>query len=842
MTLETKILADQARASTGHTSSPTGDVKPSSELSITGGPAYRKRPPHVVNAGQGIFHREEHTTDLRTLIYKEDDGQIDPGMYSRYMIRASADLSISLGKTPAVPADQVHPDGVARIREADVEVVIFSATAASITWPAGVVWGRLGYEIAGDPAALSELQGPPVNPRPAGTADRFMLTYNERTGEWWAIATHLAVAAADPSGQAPETTEPEAPEEEELEPGEDATEDTPENEYTDPETGTPLAPEAPEKGAGNLIALHAGGISYSMNGGYTWLISESVPHAAADISAIAGEGAVIRTTDGMALFSSGLSSFRRINLERTEKSGLVIENGDFESGDLTGWELLSGTAPMVLDTVQPPQQGGEYYLGSNLDDPDYEIRTVITVPSSDDVQVSARVHAAPDALYSFAIYSESGRIPVPEILLTNWNGTRIDGYAKTVSGDLIDLELTSGSLSGLVGNGSTGTRKFQAKYSSDNSTYTGAIPLRFIDIDTVESLRFPSDKILDVVTPDDFDGYVDFGETYTTVYTGSNGQTASVIFKDGSDIEAYMELNLSSMSLGSSMDFIPDHVFGDPYLIEEKTAFGTGEWEDVSIAVTPASGTEISIVLKGEFGPVYFDDVSAEVTRQVPGTVKAITRDLASRRHVIATEGKIWAVKGGMTVYVAEAPFAPDFIAAEGNMIVIASGQNIAVSTDNGQNFTADTVPAAVAQLFAIKPIRFEDGSSAPSAVAALSDGKMVRISKAVAIEIAALPAAGTIAKDSRRLNWLFTTPGGDVHTTGQSSLSGHGAALAWSDRKDMPASVTELSRRIFGTDSGRTFGYIAGSKDLFWSDDLTASWKLGRSLTRPIILLEEIK
>lgn len=873
MTLEAKILADQARANAGHSSSPTGDVKPSGSLSIAGGSAYRARPSHVVNAGQGMLHRQEHTTELHSLIYKDDNGEIDPGMYARYMIRASADLSISLAKTPAVPAEQVHPDGVARIREADVEVVIFSAAAVNISWPSNVVWGRLGYELSGEPAALSELQGPPANPRSAGTADRFVLKYNERTGEWWASATHLGVVSADPSGQLPDTTvpeEPEEPEQDDLEPGEDATEDTPENEYTDPETGEVLAPEPPPSGLGNLVALHDGAVSFTRNGGYTWHLAQPAPYAADDISCVAGEGTIIKTSDMAAYFSTDLSDFRRLKFERTLKTKLLVENGGFETGDLTGWSLLSGTAPLVLDTVQPPQQSGQFYASSDFGGMNFEISQSIDLPQTDngEVQISARVfteiaataelevragssggallgfeekYLRPAQSESFGNIKErrSSDISTWRISGANAGITHIEYFNGSVyAGDDLSnitekLELKLKDVNGLVWSKTMAAS--QPKPSSVSST---AQIKSLLQLYVFSDKSLKNDLTIDLATP------------------SKPGEMISVTIPAGFQVPLNYVRDIHGSSSSWELLFDGEHFRGtstnyyptavatvDPVYSQKITIPGTGNWHTVTLTVPSFAGTPLEIILRGIDQPVYFDDVTAELTRQISGKVRAIARDLDQRRHVIATETKIWAITGGQQQYLGETPFLADFVVAEGDMVAIASGQNVALSSDSGQTFESRTVSANVLELYSVRNVAFASGSRSDVAVGLLADGSIVQIGYDSNVGLTTIPAAGAIAKDTRRLNWLTTTPAGEVKTTEQSRLAGYGAeSFSWADRKDMPASQIELERRIFGTDSGRTFGFSAGSKDLFWNDDLTASWKLGRSLTFPVIDIQEIK
>ncbi|WP_370311273.1 hypothetical protein [Sagittula sp.] len=839
MTLSTKILADEAPANAGHSAEPTGEVSAAQPIVIRGGAAYRSGPPHVTDAGQEIRHKEEHTTEFRTLIYREDDGAVDPGLASRYMLRASADLSLSIAKTPAVPVTQIHPDGEARTREANVELVIFHASEVNVTWPAGVIWGRVGYELAGDPAVLGEIQGPPENPRPAGTADRFTLRYNERTGEWWAVVTHAAVAAADPIAKDPDATDPEPDpnDPDEPGPGEDDTQ-PPENDYTDPETGEPLLPETPVIGTGYLVALHDGAISLSRNGGHTWKLY-SAPGNAVAISPLVGEGVIVRTSIGQAYLSYDYDSWREMRFGRVDRTALPIVNGDFETGDLTGWSLMSGTSPLVLDTVQPPQQGGQFYLTSDLAAVDFEVVQSLDLPvmNSGTISLSARVYTELASTAEVEVRSgwdgQSYSLPDVQVPATvvNYNISSDSLALLRISGagtDLIDrVEYAEGKIDLIAG-----YERFNFRFRDSEGVghWQGGVSRTFPGSKTAQtellgytSLRFLQDTEIEITN-------AARGLSFTLYVP--HGWRGPISYINDSYSYKIVESQSGSVSL-SPDDFTPTGY------TEVVTIPGTDRWRTVSLDIPASVGSPLEIILRGKDGPVYFDDVKAELARDVPGNVRAICRNFGSRRHIVATDTKIWAVYGGAESYLGEAPLLADLLAAEGDMIVAAAGASVAFSDDGGETFAIEQLESPVVQLFPLKPL---PGSGIPVAAAVLEDGRMMRLAKGTGsnVEMLPLPEPGQVTPDPRRLRWLHTTPGGAVSLSDPTSL--RDPATSWLDKKDMPTASTSLSRRIFATDSGRVFGYVDGSGDLFHSDDLEAAWKLGMALTAPVVTMVEIK
>ncbi len=221
-------------------------------------------------------------------------------------------------------------------------------------------------------------------------------------------------------------------------PGEDDTTD-PDNDYTDPDTGEPVAPTP---GAGNLLALHDGGLSYSENGGHTWHAAANTPALPLDISALT-DGVLIRATDGRAYhapyslaYSNVPGAYVALDLDRTEESDLVLINGDFEEGDLTEWTPSAGTKPpVVLDTVQPAQQGGTWNLTN--DGEEFEISQLVPIPTSDSGEVTLTA----------AVYTNDGSRAQIEVR-SGWNGTTYSfPDVRIPPGDYVNADIDSSSMS-----------------------------------------------------------------------------------------------------------------------------------------------------------------------------------------------------------------------------------------------------------------------------------------------------------------------------------------------------------------------------------------------------------
>lgn len=823
MSIERKILADSPSVSTGHKAEPTGEQEAPGRLVVRGGEAYRVREPHVVDQGQKIFHLEEHTTSLRTLRYKENDGAIDPALASRWTLRANGDMSISLEKTPSVPAEQKTPDETVRTREADVEMVIYHAASVNVTWPVGVLWGRLGYELTGDPAALSELPGPPSNPRPAGTGDRFTLRYNERTGQWFASVTHVAVDMSDPSVEEPDATKPEP---EDPENGDEGTGEETDHDYTDPETGDPLVPAAPAPGLGNVLALHSGSFSRTQDGGATWRLLSGVDFPY-NFASLVGQGVMTATIDGRAVYTNDFSRFSEIQFPSVNLTEISVQNGDFETGDLTGWTLVSGTEPEVLDTVQPPQQAGAFYLSRDYNEIDgrFEIEQEIEVPQGAKIQVSADMYADDGEAVLEIVGEES--LPVFGENLS-WNNNVIEDYLTASDGSRLDLIVESGGMGGITSNSISSGKRIALRYK-DGSLYEKTWPLAIRDLDSFEEIHFDIEDFGELVSQNTH-ATLSLTSTKAKFTTSVDDQDFVVTIKNGR-ISVYIGLTLSQIDFLTSPSMVSDLEAFDG---TEQTVFSTAwdfpEWSRRTISTDTGNASDkVKIRLSGKFASeVYFDNVRAEIVEERDEAVRVVSRDLVSRRFMIGTVSSLhaWSKERG-SEYLAPLPFAPLFLASHGDRVIVADQQQIAISTDAGLTF-ASAAKAGISQVFAH-----------PTPLAVTDQGEVFSISTNATLTTV---APGTWAAwGAKRKQWYLTA-------TGPAVLK----AKAWGaveTHSSMPQSATAGNdsgdRKILALDSGRILAWVPNSRDMFHytkNPDDTFSWKVSKPLTVPPQQMQELK
>ncbi len=837
MTFQRKLFADAPRENWGFDASPTGDPEKAGVLEVRGGHAFRSLPAHVENREHRIEHLLETTTDLNTLRYKENDGAIDPALASRWMLRASGDLTISLEKTPAVPGDQIHPLGVARQREADVEVVIYSAAAVNITWPSGVLWGRAGYELTGDPATLNELPGPPANPRPAGTADRFMLRYNERTGEWWATVTHTAVAAADPSTQPPDTTVPEPPEDDDG--GEDGldSDQTPDNDYTDPETGDTLTPEAipPTTSEAVVYALHGAAISRSLDGGATWTrwTAPSAPYA---FSALPGSVAIATISGELRYAASNALGNGWLNVPLTVDYSLEIPvpNGGFETGALAPWTLHAGTAPVLRDGAFPPQEEGSFNVGADpmAASPDFEIGQVLTVPpeANAGVEVTVRAFVGDPVLGASSATLEVATQKRVASLNTglSYSGTIIQGFATSPEGYALNLEIESGGMDGFTGDGAGNTKTIAIKYASDGSLYEGPWALPLTDFDPVESVQVWAAVVESVVIPDGQDISVTEASTLT-ITAGVDDQDAAIIFRAGR-VQVTFNLNNSRIGILPTVE-IADAVEAQEApsipVRSDTTTDTDGQWQTLRVELGKVEGG-LDVRLIGTGPSVYFDNVKVSASGFETNNVSTVAQDRIFARHVAFTTEGAFDVRDGGYTYLGPTPFRAFYAAASGEGLLIAgnAGQ-IASSMDSGSTWRTATLPD-------VNGVYRSRGDF----LATTTDGKVHRLdlTTGAVSELHAGDAGASLARDRFRTQWMGTKDGPGVYQTRDFST--------FTDLPALPQSATAGNgagdRGILPLDIGRVLSTSGTGRDLLWYDEGHGSWRVGFPLGEGILDLQE--
>jgi hypothetical protein len=786
---------------------------------ISGGKALKKDLGHR-NWNQTIHHLFERRNDIRSSVYREiptgGSVELDPARLGSYDLRFAGNASISLKKPPRVPPQQ----GSGRTRWWSIRVRAYYAGEATIGWPSNVYGAR---DVALTPSAdgeytLEQISALPGNPGAAGTSDVFDLMYDERTGEWF-VAWHVrAAATADPSAKDPDAIDPDPapgePEQPGSEPGEttDPTDPT-DDEYTDPETGNSMTPEQPSAKSGNLVALHDGAVSFSGDCGQWWQLIGGAPVGAVDIATLAGSGAVVHADDGSAFFSRNLQSWSEIELSDDDTIDIPVVNAGFEDG-LEGW--IGDGAPVSADTVQPPQRDGLRYL-TGVDGEVFSVEQEVSVPSgSVSIAVDAWVGSEGSASLTVA-----KRTAVPTILSNSWSGKVIYGYAQAPDGDLLDLHLVEGNLSTITSNGSGGYKRFEARRQSTGAVYEGVTGITFSDIDGHESVDVPVSEYVGSALPDSSQVYSTQNGSalrFSSPSGVSSGGFVTIYFRTG-NMPVEMDALLSVIPVSGPRSWHED-VFDQE--VDATVLIDTsGEWSTLA-AQFESDGASVIIRLSGD-GDAYLDNVRISLQQNESHEAKAICRDLANRRHLLATETAIMSVVNASSVKISDTPISAEHIAAHGDTIVLAdaAGQ-FAISEDNGISWTSYATTNPVRQIFAH-----------PEACAMLDDGTVVKISSASVQECSSQPAGSWITWAARAQKWLLTYPYGTVYSSED--------LTTWTKLSDMPVSSQAGFRRIVAADIGRRLSWSEGSRDMFIQDAGNA-WFLAPSLAAEIIKIEEIK
>ncbi|MGR3315372.1 hypothetical protein [Roseovarius indicus] len=807
------------------------------------------------NWNQTIHHLFERRNDIRSSIYREVPAgssiELDPARLGSYTLRLEGGASIALKNPPRVPSGQ----GSGRTRWWSIRVRAFYASEATIAWPSNV-FGARGVALA--PGAegeysLDEVSALPGQPGVAGTSDVFDLMYDERTGEWF-VAWHVRAAeTADPSAKNPDAVDPGPAPGEPTPPGSEPGESTdpnnpPDGEYTDPVTGDPIAPEQPVEKAGNLVALHDGAVSFSGDCGQWWQLIGGAPQGAADIATLAGIGTVVRTEAGSAFFSRNLQSWSEIDLRYSQSVDLPVVNGGFERGDLTGWSHTAGTMPLVLDTVQPPQQEGRYYLAGNPEDFNFEVTQGVELPASQFGEIVVRVKVFTEGSASAEVEVRSGWDGQSfnldsDTQLEPWTDSGTGG--KRVSSPVREMRIIGPTqyLGGLT--------RFNpilyGRWKNGSGTIRETIQIRFDDAlgigswsgEYEESQAAPASlsagkSTFAVMTPT-----AQLKKVVNVVLSNSSRPGDEITIQIPAGWQApwgyhteyeyrskdEWRFDLDAMTGPAGGQDYP-YIFGlDPAGDAQTVSIpGTDSWHEVELrAPAGAPSTMAEIILRGADSDVIFDDVRVSVESSGGAAVTAVCRDLANRRQLVATETAILSVSGSNGAKVADAPIAPERIAAHGDRIVLAdaTGQ-IALSEDSGISWTTHATSKPVRQLFAH-----------PTACGLFDDGTVVTISSAGVQEYSTHPANSWMTWAARAQRWLLTYPYGSVYSSED--------LAAWIDLPDMPVSSQAGFRRFIAADIGRRIGWPEGSRDMFMQD-AGQEWALVPRLAAPIIAIEEIK
>uniref|UniRef100_UPI0025F3327F hypothetical protein n=1 Tax=Roseinatronobacter sp. TaxID=1945755 RepID=UPI0025F3327F len=164
-------------------------------------------------------------------------------------------------------------------------------------------------------------------------------------------------------------------------------------------------------------ALHTDGWSITEDGGFTWLYAD-LPYESQAFSVDENANFVIAKTDGRVVYLDANGADRTLDFSEEQVLEFPLTNGDFETGNTSGWVVATGDSVSVLKTKTPSQRpGSKYYLtrDANVSDADseFQISQLFTVPASAagrDIEVSADVYARTGALGRLRVTSIEGAI------------------------------------------------------------------------------------------------------------------------------------------------------------------------------------------------------------------------------------------------------------------------------------------------------------------------------------------------------------------------------------------------------------------------------------------------
>lgn len=846
----------------------------STARTISGSRALKKDLGHR-NWNQTIHHLFERRNDIRSSTYREVSAgssiELDPAKLGSYTLRLSGNAAINLKRPPRVPPGQ----GSGRARWWSTRVRVFYAVEATIAWQSNVYGAR---DVALTPGgegggyALEQISSLPGSPGLASTSDVFDLMYDERTGEWF-VSWHVRGALTnDPAEKDPDAVDPDPAPGEPSTPGSEPGDpndpgNPPENDYTDPDTGEPLVPEDMPSRPANLIALHDNAFSYSTNCGHSWSVSaKQVPAGMSDFSALAGEG-ILAFASGKAFYSTGVSDFYSVSIRKPTESTLAVVNGDFETGDLTGWDIISGTAPLILDTVQPPQQGGRYYLSGD----NFEVSQSVIFGSTDEATITATtdVYTALGSTAEFEVrvgnsngavfgFGEKYLLPKQRGVLGNMQETRSDDISTWriygAKAGITHIEYFNGS----------GTASYYEPYrerldlsllDEDGVVWTGAITRNNptigegtkqqgaagFELYEFHSKSLREDAEIELEAPS-----VRPGEKITVVVpAGFKVPLNFVNYSQYDNKGKYWGCDFTGDRNSVDLNYYPASVStNDAGLVEKVTIPGTDRWHTVSLEIPANVGSPLEVVLRGTGGRVLFDNVRMGLADTEPAGVTAIGSDLDRRQHLLTTERRFFRYENGKAVAIGQVPFSPAIVAAAGDLVAIANTTQIAFSTDGGATFAErEGLTSGVSQIVPLASVfNSQSNSYLRHVVITLEDGSMfsaVSEDPGGDVVITSMPSPGPICKDRSQIRWVHNTSDGAVNASPGGSYN---VGVSWTALKNMPASQAAVDRGLEMSDVGRAIGYAKDGKDLFWNDDLTQSWKLGNALAHPILKLVEIR
>lgn len=661
---------------------------------------------------------------------------------------------------------------------------------------------RFGYQ-----AQLFEVQSKVIDPATLNVR----LAIRERDPSDYSYDYDYAPEIPDvPGGTDPGDGAPETPE-------------GPVDDYLDPITNLPLDPEAeaPVPGTGDLVALHPSGLNRSTDGGANWTYVPTPISGGQDLSVLRDRGFLVLAATG-AHFSSDLRAWNRLSFTAQAEDDIGLVNGDFETGTLAGWTLVSGSA-QVLDTSAPAQQGGTWYLTGT----GYVLEQVLDLPAwnSEEVVISADAYAAGGSTATLSVVVSE---KLPQLTGNGtWTGNTIVNYATAPNGAQLDLVITSGGVGLTSPVTGAAFSTLELRYT-DGTPYVGPWVLAFRGMDGIKEVGVLDSQFVELLLPPGTRVKFDSAPGGQIGYdgangdgSGTNGNGAMVVAVNPASVVASGTGSTVAIGPGTSTAFYNTFEFAPVTLGAVST--DNPAWETIRIKGGFQGKTRVRVRLEGTGTEAYFDNVRAFIQTTDADQPQAVATDHGDRRHLVACRDGLHAVDAaGVVTPLGELPFAPSVLAVHEDTILIAATTQIGISEDNGATWTTHTAGAVVRQVFAT-----------PAAVAVLSNGEVVSVSAGGLTSQFDFAEERWLAHARRPGEWLAVDADGDM-------LSG--GLTAWSSGVDQPVSNSALPRRVLALEAGRRVGWVSGGRDIFYRDLSAAAWSVGWPLVDEIRAMKEVK
>lgn len=852
MTISSKILSDQYKQSGGFSPAPT-DIKDDNTKVVSGAGSDTKSVRDHRDLGQLIRKGVELITRSTTSVY-QTVGDIDPGRTSSYVIRAlGPELSISLANSPSVPESQRTLLGAKRERFWEVEVMIYYAVECTVTWPQNIISGRAGYRLIDEiesstgVSSLEELPGPAVNERRAGTADFYRLTYIERTGQWVVDPVALGIASADPETPADDATD-DVEEGDNEDEGEDATL-PPEDDYVD-EDGNTLTPQLPPSSSSNLITFHESVVSISANGGSNWSLHGSPIQNPLSVAYNPTAGIAVASGDNF-YASKNAKSWNNlaVSIESSELEDLIeIPNGNFETGKLAPWQLVSGDEPRVLNSKSnPPQKpGSTHYLARDwriINNQDFEVQQTVSIPN--DIQIE-------DILVSADVYVEDHATATLRVSKGHLSG----------SPEALQFQIAEGGV------GTSSTAPFSHDYSirftcvdlnaqsveftNGLNTQAGDHPILVdfvssgfaeFQVDLIDSIGVVSSKPFSIVINDIdkqekikiYDGYtsvrvpqasaVDISAQGDDIIVSRSGDQEHPSLLGSVIIDAKGGFRFRYSSSSTAKAFNVRGVEEVDVITDEVSVSNSkkGEWHTISAELTGYLSHPVDIILKGEGDPadVVFDNVRITAPAYQEDIALSVTSGV--RDNLIGGLFAFYKFRKGEPEFVSRIELPASSIGAVTSLIAthdIATG-GFLTSSDYGQTWK---------KLDVTKLLR-GNIVSGDRLVCITADG-LYQITHNDVILKKSGSTFHDVTWDPKRQQWYAVFSDGSVRASQDLEV--------WEYIGSQPIHPDIVNRRIYATESGRMFGWSKEKNVLFWSDD-AKNWRVGPNLQSEIRHLREL-